>query len=537
MLYWKARTRLTSAPTGAVQHESSVSSSHRDEPDRGARNNFSRAGSSGQWSGVSSNAMTRVFVVALLAFLPLSQVAEATKVDFIVTKSDGTPVLDVTSADIAIKIDGKLRTIRTLRLVSVSEIPPSNTNTAQLPPPFGTNALTSDGRSVVIAIDDDSFRTGREQALREAADGRLAKLSPQDRVLFLTMPYGGVKVPFTTDHARIKRAIATTTGQRPQNETGSEMACRTRRVLEATASFLDLLKFAEGPTSVIFFTGGMAGPRRDATDAMAPGMCELRIDTTRTDVVVGFRPQIAFGTPRPAPAATPEGAPNTRQMLLSSSAFSDLPLRAAAFTSVGTDGKVKVVALAESVDPAALFSTVSAALVDSAGRVAAQWTAADPTEIPLSGAMLVDAGAYRLRVAATDKTGRGGAADFEVDARLTPAGPLQLSSLVLGVSRGGTFVPRLQFAREPVALATLEFTGQPSGQRLTIGLEIARTVDGPALVSTPLAVERLGDDHYAATGAVPIGALPPGDYVVRAVVTVEGQAPVRVTRTLRKVAP
>ena len=161
----------------------------------------------------------------------------------------------------------------------MSEIPPSNTTAAQLPPPFGTNALTSDGRSVVIAIDDDSFRTGREQALREAADGLLAKLSPQDRVLFLTMPYGGVKVPFTTDHARVKRAIATTTGQRPQNETGSEMACRTRRVLEATASLLDLLKFAEGPTSVIFFTGGMAGPRRDATDAMAPGMCELRIDT------------------------------------------------------------------------------------------------------------------------------------------------------------------------------------------------------------------------------------------------------------------
>jgi hypothetical protein len=204
---------------------------------------------------------------------------------------------------------------------------------------------------------------------------------------------------------------------------------------------------------------------------------------------------------------------------------------------VGTGEKVKVVALAEPLDAATLLTTVSAALVDSAGRVAAQWTAADPTEIPLSGAMLVEPGAYRLRVAATDKSGRGGAADVDVDARLTPAGPLQLSSLILGVSRGGTFVPRLQFAREPVALATLEFTGQPSGQRLTIGLEIARTVDGPALVSTPLAVERLGEDHYGATGAVPIGALPPGDYVVRAVVTVEGQAPVRVTRTLRKVAP
>jgi VWFA-related protein len=581
--------------------------------------------------------MIRTLLVAALALLPLPQTAEVTKVDFIVTKSDGTPVIDVTAADIAIRIDGKSRTIRSLRLISVSEIPESNTTAAQLPAPFGTNALTSDGRSVVIALDEDSFRTGREQAFREAADGLLAKLSPQDRVLFVTMPYGGVKVPFTTDHARVKRVIASTTGQRPQNETGSEMACRTRRVLEATAGFLDLLKFAAGPTSVVFFTGGMAGPRRDAIDTMAPGMCELRIDTfnrvgraagaaranfyvvhpddmsagvradslagftgsdnpyegiehlagvtggrrlplsaagptalarvaretaayyvadlepdradfdgrnrqlnirtTRADVVVGFRPQIAFGTPRPAPAATPEGAPNARQMLLTSAPFPDLPLRAAAFSSIGTGGKVKVIALAEPVDATALFTTVSAALVDSAGRVAAQWTAPDPTEVPLSGAMLVEPGAYRLRVAATDKSGRGGAADVDVEARLTPAGPLHLSSLVLGVSRGGTFVPRLQFAREPVALATLEFTGQPSGQRLTIGLEIARTVDGPALVSTPLAVERLGEDHYAATGAAPIGALPPGDYVVRAVVTVEGQGPVRVTRTLRKIVP
>jgi hypothetical protein len=95
-------------------------------------------------------------------------------------------------------------------------------------------------------------------------------------------------------------------------------------------------------------------------------------------------------------------------------------------------------------------------------------------------------------------------------------------------------MPRLQFGKEPVALATVELSGQATGT-ITIGLEVARTLDGPALVSTPLAVERLGDDHYAATGAAPIGALPPGDYVVRAVVTVEGQPSVRVTRTLRKV--
>ncbi len=39
-----------------------------------------------------------------------------------------------------------------------------------------------------------------------------------------------------------------------------------------------------------------------------------------------------------------------------------------------------------------------------------------------------------------------------------------------------------------------------------------------------------------ATGVVPIGTLPPGDYVVRAMIGLEGHAMTRVTRTLRKVA-
>jgi VWFA-related protein len=576
------------------------------------------------------------FVLLIGAFVTQVQDAEPTRVDFSVTMADGTPVSNVTAADLTIKIDGKTRTIRALRLISVSEIPGTDTSgsSARLAAPFGTNALTSDGRSLVLAIDEESFRTGREQSMRDAAAGLIARLSPQDRVLLVTLPFGTVKVPFTTDHARIARAIATTTGHRPQNETGSDMACRTRRVLEATAAFLDVLKFADGPTAVVFFTGGMAGPRRDAVPALAPGMCELSVEvftrvaraagaaranfyvvhpddmaapvrtdaaagatgsdnpyegiehltgvtggrrlplsaagptalarvaretaayyvadleperndrdgrnrglnirSTRADVVVAFRPQIAFGTPKAAAAAPGETAPTARQMLLSPAAFPDLPLRVAAFTSLGTGGKVKVVAVAEPVDPAVPLGAVAAVLVDGAGRIAAQWTAPDPSEVPLSGAMLVDQGAYRLRMVASDKSGHGGAADVDVDAALTQAGPLQLSSLMLGVSRGGTFMPRLQFGKEPVALATVELSGQATGT-ITIGLEVARTLDGPALVSTPLAVERLGDDHYAATGAAPIGALPPGDYVVRAVVTVEGQPSVRVTRTLRKV--
>ena len=574
-----------------------------------------------------------MFIVLLLTALAQtagSSSAPVTNVDFVVTSADGSPVADVAAADVTVKLDGKTRTIRALRLQAVKEIPKPDA-------PYGTNELTSDGRSVVIAIDESSFRTGREQALREAVHGLVARLAPRDRVLVVGLPFGSIKVPFTTDHARVRRAIDATVGQRPQGETGSDMACRTRRVLEATAGFLDLLRFAEGPTSVLFFTGGMAGPRRDAVATLAPGICELRAEdfarvgraaamgranfyvvhpddmsapiTTqsptsaafigsdnpyegiehlagvtggrrlpvlsagatalarvvreiaayyvadlapepgdrdgrlrplnvrveRTGATVRFRPQIAFGPVRgPSPSAS-ELTPNIREILLSTDAFPGLPLRAAAFTSIGSGGKVKVMALAEPGDPLTALTSVSAALIDADGRAVAQWTAADPSEVPLSGALLVDPGLYRLRVAATDKQGRAGAADYMFDAQLTRAGSLRFGGLVLGISRQGTVIPKLQFAAERVALASIEFEGETTGSRLTIGLEVARTSDGPAILSAPLAVERVGDHHYSASGALAIGALPPGDYTVRAGVALDGTSIATVTRVLRKV--
>jgi VWFA-related protein len=575
--------------------------------------------------------MITVLLACALAQAALPASEAVTSVDFRVTSGDGTPVTDIAASEVTVRVDGKTRVIRALRLQATHDVP-------QTDQPYGTNGLTSDGRSVVIAVDEQSFRTGREQPLREAVHSLMPRLGPRDRVLLVTLPFGSVKVPFTTDHARVRRAIDTTVGQRPQGETGSEMACRTRRVLESTAGFLDLLRFAEGPTSVVFFSGGMAGPRRDAVATLAPGMCELRAEdfarvgraaalgranfyvvhpddmqapistqsltsagfvgsdnpyegiehlagvtggrrlptlsagaaalgrvareiaayyvadlapqpgerdgrlrplnvrVERSGATVSFRPQIAFGPPSGAAPVTSESTPGVRGMLASSDPFPGLPLRVAAFTSIGEAGKVKVVALAEPADPTTIFSAVSAALFDADGRPVAQWTAADPTEVPLGGAMLVDRGLYRLRVAATDNQGRAGAADYAFDAQLTRAGSLQFSGVVLGISRAGVVIPKLQFAAERVALASIEFEGELTGTKLTIGLEVARTPDGPAILSAPLAVERVGERHYAASGALAIGALPPGDYTVRAVIAQDGATLATITRVLRKTA-
>ena len=52
----------------------------------------------------------------------------------------------------------------------------------------------------------------------------------------------------------------------------------------------------------------------------------------------------------------------------------------------------------------------------------------------------------------------------------------------------------------------------------------------------PLALTRADDTRVVATGTVPLGALAPGDYVVRGVIRLEDGTTGRVVRTLRKVA-
>jgi VWFA-related protein len=560
-------------------------------------------------------------------------------VDFGAVSADGTPVADLTAAEVELKIDGRTRAIQSLRLVRAADAASSAAPpTPALPAPYSTNGqdVTRAGRNIVIALDDDSFRPGSEVPVREAVNGLLSELTPRDRVMFVTMPYGGVKEPFTTDHARIRVALAGTAGQRGQSETGSEMACRTRRLLQSLAGFLETLSTGEGPSTVLFFTAGLAGPRRDAPTALAPGMCELTVDAfrrvaevagaaraffyivqpddvsmhgnrggtlggatalgsdnplegienlagvtggqrvplqavgrgalsrvaretsayyvaeiapqrsdlnnrshrmsvkvRRPGVVVRTRPDVTFVA---APAVPPRRtAANAYQMLLVSDVFSELPLRGAGFVAGDAGGKVRVVAVAESPDPSVILSTAAAALVDPSGRVVAQWTAPDAAEIPLAGAMLVAPGTYRLRIAATDTNGRGGTVDAEMAAVLTPAGPLTISSLLLGLSRDGALIPKLEFGSEPVALSSFEIYGEAKS-KVSAGLDVARSLDGPAILSIPLAIERSGDNRFVATGAVPIGALPAGDYIVRGRLEVDGSEGGRVFRTLRKVS-
>lgn len=566
------------------------------------------------------------------------------EVSFAAVGSDGHAPLDLKQGDVTIKIDGRERPIRSFQLIAVADASQrrdATTETVPLAQPFGTNSTTEAGRTMMLAIDDESFKPGGEHALRAAVDRLIGGLSPRDRLSLVTMPYGGIKVPATTEHARIRTVLATLAGRGASDQTGSDLACRTRLTLEALTKHLQTLGVRDAPSIVMFVTAGLAPPRRDNPVMFAPGMCELTLDTFRevgtaagaaraqfyivqpADIMVqgaitretiagaGFkgsdnpvegmeqvigvtggkllnigggtdtafdrilresaayfvatidaqrsdrgkrshqldvrvaRPGVEVRTTRTiafaaadAPGAKPV-RPSPRDMLSTMTIFRDLPLRAAGYSSFEEpDGQVRVLTLAEPIEPNVKFAALMAAAFDRDGKGIGSWVAenADLERTPVIGAIAVPPGAYRLRVAAIDTTGRAGSADYDLDVDLARSGPLKISSVLLGLSRGG-FQPRLQFTNEPVVIGYVELSGAAPGAKVTATLELADSPNAPARLTVPLAIEPGAGGRYMARGAIPIGALPPGDYVVRAMVGLEGHPMTRVVRTLRKAIP
>ena len=274
------------------------------------------------------------------------------------------------------------------------------------------------------------------------------------------------------------------------------------------------------------------------TSETAGALRGLDISVARPGATVRHRPQLSVI--RPATRFMNSSGLTPLGMMKEARLFRDLPLRVTAYAArePGT-ARVRVVTMFDSPDASAAVSSAMVALFDDQGRMVAraQLAGADLAASPVISALSVPPGTYRLRVAAAETNGRVGAADYTVIAELAPAGPLTLSALVMGLSREGQFSPRLEFGDEASAMAHLEIYGGKEGTAVGVAFEVARTPNGPALVTLPGAIAATSEpDRFIVTAALPIGALAPGDYVVRAIVAAQGQAGGRVLRPLRKVS-
>lgn len=261
----------------------------------------------------------------------------------------------------------------------------------------------------------------------------------------------------------------------------------------------------------------------------------------RVDARVNREGAKVHARPVGAPAGTPPAASakrmSPRDMIRTTAVFSDVPLRAAGFVSRQGASDMKFVTLFEPIDPGGKITAASVALIGDKGS-GVQWNAqpADLERSPLAASLMVAPGRYRVRVAATTASGAGGTVDYELIAALHDAAPLKMSTMLLGVSERG-FVPKLQFrSTDAQAVGFLELYNVPKGANVTVEFELAENETAPPLGDAPGTVAPgNGDDARIAYGGFGITTLQPGDYVMRAKISIDGKHVGTATRTLRKV--
>jgi VWFA-related protein len=159
-----------------------------------------------------------------------------------------------------------------------------------------------------------------------------------------------------------------------------------------------------------------------------------------------------------------------------------------------------------------------------------------------TGFILSDAnGTHNLKVAVVDDTGRRGSVEHTFRAALTPLGDVRATDLLMADERTGTasaapsvggeftsgtvngYIELYSDAKDVLANTTVMFEVAADAQ--------ARALDGAAGKVQPATAD--SPNRRALEGSIPLALLPPGDYVLRAVVSTDGQKVGQVVRPLR----
>jgi VWFA-related protein len=229
------------------------------------------------------------------------------------------------------------------------------------------------------------------------------------------------------------------------------------------------------------------------------------------------------------------------RVLRSPSANTELPIRLSTYTFRDADpNKVKVILSAE-LDPESMEKELDVALgfavFDNQGKPVLSgqerkiYSANTTLPIRYELAVAVDPGNYRVRLAAVDAAGKAGSVEREVTAFGMTNHELALGDLVLSSIRQSAGNADL---RMPVVLQVTDgmlgtyteiYTNKPGTLDDTkVVFEVADTADGPTLQSSEAEFrERPDKTMRQSLAVVPVGALPPGRYIARAIVTRGGK--------------
>jgi VWFA-related protein len=237
----------------------------------------------------------------------------------------------------------------------------------------------------------------------------------------------------------------------------------------------------------------------------------------------------------------------------------DIGLKVSTYTlRDAATGKLRVIVAADidrSVTSAGRLA-LAYTLLDSAGRVVNSQLEPEvkaPERGPMRtqtyvASVLAEApGVHTLKLAVVDAAGKRGSVEHTFRAQLTPVGQLKATDLLIAENTGSIGAGGLSPAvagdfTSGTLHAYLELYAEAEDPltKASVVFEVAAGDDGRAIESGLGQIQSPAADapgRRTVEGAVPIGLLPPGDYVARAVVSLDGRKAATLTRPFRVSSP
>jgi VWFA-related protein len=274
---------------------------------------------------------------------------------------------------------------------------------------------------------------------------------------------------------------------------------------------------------------------------------QIRIDVRRPGVTARFRREFsASADAAPAPSIEESVARAIRAPLV----LTDLPLRVSTYTLADPSSQKARIAIAADIGrdhTAAAEIGVGYVLFDAAGRPVDMGVqrstlmparAGQPGPLHYTGAIVAAPGDYVLRFAAADADGRTGSIERPLHVQLATAGDLRLGDLVIterGSGSAAFTLPVVPSIGRGELVSYLEIYGGPGTRfdEAAVAIEVAESEDGPSLLQGQATLTDQGAPWTrSAVATMNVGLLPPGRYVARARVTLEGRPASVVSRTI-----
>lgn len=272
----------------------------------------------------------------------------------------------------------------------------------------------------------------------------------------------------------------------------------------------------------------------------------IKIDVRRNDLLLRSRREFSVGPP--ATKTTDDVVLDTlRSPLLAT----DIPVKLTTYTFKDPESpRLRVILVADvdrSLNPDGAVS-LGYLMFDHQGKlVTSQLEKAVANRIdPQSkiqkyvGAAIAPPGTYTLKVAVVDAAGKRGSVERTFAAKINAFGQLHATDLLIADNSvrgadGVTPAVAADFTGDELH-AYIELFSEAAEplRNATVVMEVAPGDEARTLDSTPARFQQgTGENRRAAEAGVPIGLLPPGEYVARAVISVGGRKVGQVTRPFR----